>query len=94
MALVMVMTFSLLVYSFAEMRVRSAFQESYRHIWDQKNRPTKRPTIRWVFMIFEDVLLLYTLTKKSVRKTAMDIREEHRVVLKCLEPDYEKMYFL
>jgi transposase len=94
MALIMVMTLSLLVYSLAEMRVRSALQKSDRHIWDQKNRPTKRPTIRWVFMIFEDVLLLYTLTQKRTRKTAMNIREEHRIILKCLGPDYEKMYFL
>ena len=51
MALLMVMTLSLLMYSLAEMRLRAALAERERHIWDQKNKPTQRPTIRWVFMI-------------------------------------------
>jgi len=94
MALIMVMTLSLLVYSLAEMRVREALDQSNSHIWDQKNRETKRPTIRWVFTIFEDVLLLYRITPERVFKQPMNIREEHRVVLRCLGPTYEKMYFL
>lgn len=94
MALIMVMTLSLLIYSLAEMRVRQALQQSDRHIWDQKNRETNRPTIRWVFMIFEDVLLLYSKTEGQTMKHAMNIREEHRVVLKSLGSCYEKMYFL
>ena len=55
MALLMVMTLSLLMYSLAEMRIREALAESGRHIWDQKNRPTLRPTIRWILMIFEAI---------------------------------------
>ena len=55
---------------------------------------TDRPTIRWVSMIFEDVLLLYTRKGQGIEKKAMNIREEHRIVLRCLGPAYEKMYFL
>ena len=94
MALLMVMTLSLLMYSLAEMRLRAALADKERHIWDQKNKPTQRPTIRWVFMIFEDVLLLYTKRGQEIEKQAMNLREEHRVVLECLGPAYEKMYFL
>jgi transposase len=94
MALLMVMTLSLLIYSLAEMRIRAALKQKDRHIWDQKNKPTHRPTIRWVFMIFEDVLLLYSRKGQRIEKRAMNIRDEHRVVLECLGPEYEKMYFL
>jgi len=94
MALLMVMTLSLLMYSLAEMRLRAALADKERHIWDQKNKPTQRPTIRWVFMIFEDVLLLYSKSGQGIDKKAMNLREEHRVVLQCLGPAYEKMYFL
>ena len=94
MALIMVMTLSLLIYSLAEMRVREALEKSDSHIWDQKKRETKRPTIRWVFTIFEDVLLLYGITPQGVFRQSMNIREEHRVILRCLGPAYEKMYFL
>ena len=62
-------------------------------IWDQKNKKTARPTVRWVFMIFEDVLLLYKRTSQSIEKQAMNLREEHRIVLECLGLPFEKMYF-
>jgi len=94
MALLMVMTLSLLMYSLAEMRIRAALKDNKCAIWDQKNKRTDRPTVRWVFMIFEDVLLLYTRKGQSVEKQAMNIREEHRIVLRCLGPAYRKMYFL
>jgi transposase len=94
MALLMVMTLSLLMYSLAEMRIRTALAEKDRHIWDQKNKPTHRPTIRWVFMIFEDVLLLYVKGGGGIERKAMNLRDEHRIVLECLGPAYEKMYFL
>ena len=94
MALLMVMTLSLLMYSLAEMRVRTALKEKQCSIWDQKNRKTDRPTVRWVFMIFEDVLLLYTKRGKEVEKQAMNIREEHRIILECLGPQFKKIYFL
>jgi len=58
MALIMVMAFSLLVYSLAERKLRKALAASDLSIGDQKRRPTKTPTIRWVFQKFEDVLIL------------------------------------
>lgn len=94
MALIMVMTLSLLMYALAEQRVRGALVEANEHIWDQKDKPTQRPTIRWVFMIFEDVLLLYINDRGVTTRAPTNLREEHRVVLRCLGPIYEKMYFL
>lgn len=91
MALIMVMTLSLLIYSLAELKVRESLKKNDIYIWDQKNRLTQTPTIRWICMIFEDVLLLYN-TPDLVQP--MNIREEHLRVLKSLGPDYEKMYFL
>jgi len=93
MALLMVVTLSLLNYSIAEMRVRSALKENRQHIWNQKNKPTDNPTVRWVFMIFEDVLLPYTKKGQSIERQAMNIREEHRRVLECLGTAYEKNVF-
>ena len=94
MALIMIMTLSLLVYSLAEMRIRDALEDTGKHIWDQKNRPTNCPTARWVFTIFEDVLLLYTHTDEGCTVQAMNFRQEHEIILKSLGYPYEKMYFL
>jgi transposase len=94
MALIMVMTLSLLVYSVAEMKIRKVLKQKKEHIWDQKKRPTDNPTVRWVFYIFEDVLLLYTIHGAKKTAQAMNIREEHKILLRCLGKPYEKMYFL
>ena len=94
MALLMVMTLSLLMYSLAEIRIRNALKDKGLHIWNQKNKPTDNPTVRWVFMIFEDVLLLYTRKGQGTEVQAMNMEDEHRIVLRCLGPAYEKMYFL
>ena len=75
MALLMVMTLSLLMYSLAEMRIRAALKDKECSIWNQKNKKTDRPTVRWVFMIFEDVLLLYTRKGQGVEKEASCNRE-------------------
>ena len=45
-------------------------------------------------MIFEGSLLLYTKAGQGIEKQAMNIQEEHRIVLRCLGPAYEKIYFL
>ena len=65
---------SLLIYSLAEKRIRGLASNEVT-VWDQKNKPTQRPTIRWVFMIFEDVLLLY-YENKTIE--AMNIRTYQR----------------
>ena len=75
-------------------RTRSALKKKQCSICDQKNKKTYRPTARWVFMIFEDELLLNTRKGQSVEKQAMNIRQEHRIVLECLGPQFKKMYFL
>ena len=49
MALLMVMGLSLLVYSLAERKLRSALQADDQKIKDQKRKSYDRPTIRWVF---------------------------------------------
>lgn len=94
MALIMIMTLSLLVYSLAEQRIRAALKEQGAHIWDQKNKPTDNPTARWVFTIFEDVLLLYTHSDKGITVQAMNLRAEHEIVINSLGEHYRKMYFL
>ena len=95
MALIMVMTLSLLIYSLAERKIRNTLKEQNQYIWDQKKKRTNNPTARWVFMIFEDVLLLYTRKgRRIVGCQAMNLRQEHRIILRCLGPAYEKMYFL
>ncbi len=56
MALIMVMALSLLVYSLAEKKIRQMLKESGQTISNQVGKPTEKPTLRWIFQMFEGVL--------------------------------------
>jgi transposase len=57
-ALSLVMVLCLLVYRLAEHRLREQLAASGQTIPSQVNKPTDRPTMRWVFQCFEGVDLL------------------------------------
>ena len=78
MALIVVLTVWLLIYSLAEIRIHSAPSKKDRHVWDQKNKPTHHLTIRQVFTILEDVVVLYIRNAPCIEKRAMTICDEHR----------------
>jgi hypothetical protein len=52
MALGMVMALALLVYALGEWALRRGLAETGSSLPDQKSRPTRRPTLRWVFGLF------------------------------------------
>jgi len=93
MALIMVMALSLLVYSLAERKLRKALGVGDLTIGDQKRRPTKTPTIRWVFQKFEDVLILYVYESGRLKLIQCELMPDHVTVIKCLGKHIEKMYF-
>jgi transposase len=94
MALIMVMGLSLLVYALAERKIRKVMQENNLYIKNQKNKPTSKPTIRWVFQVFEGILYLVIKEGNNISKMVMNIEDDHRTILRCLGPPYEKIYFL
>jgi len=53
MALSFIMVLCLLIYRLAEFRLRSRLAETEQMIPDQVQKPTARPTMRWVFQCFE-----------------------------------------
>ena len=93
MALIMVMTLSLLVYSLAERKLRKALGAQDRTIGDQKRRPTKSPTIRWVFQKFEDVMILYVFELGRLKLVQCELTQDQITVIECLGTHVEKMYF-
>jgi len=56
-ALGMIMFLCLLVYAIAERALRMALDQNNETIPNQVNKPTKRPTMRWVFQMMECVII-------------------------------------
>lgn len=91
MALLMVMTVCLLVYAALEQRIRSTLAKNEATVPDQKGKPTKRPTARWVFELFLDVHLLF-ITAEGVQVLVMNLKDELRGLLELLGSPYAEAY--
>jgi len=88
MALLMVMTLCLLVYSALQWRIRQGLTETGQAYPDQKGNPTQRPTARWVFQGFEGIHVLHTGKQQLI----LNLEEDHRTVLSVLGSEYERLY--
>jgi transposase len=93
-SLVMIMTLSLLVYSVAQYKLRRVLEERGESVPDQKGKPTKRPTMRWVFQVFEGIHLLLEMRDDGEERIigVLNLGEVHRKILALLGNTYEKIY--
>jgi transposase len=88
MALLMVMTLCLLVYSALEWRIREGLQDSGLAFPDQKGNPTQRPTARWGFERFLGIHVLFEGQKRLV----LNMKDRHERVITVLGERYAKLY--
>lgn len=92
MALLMAMTVCLMVYAALEYRIRQTLAEHDESVPDQKGKPTRRPSAKWVFELFMDVHLLTIATEKTIRTLVLNLREELKTLLKLMGPAYVELY--
>ena len=91
-ALGLIMVLCLLVYRLAEHRLRTRLAETAQTVPDQLNRPTARPTMRWIFQCFEGIELLHIHSASGVQSLVLRLQPMHRLVLALLGPTYENIY--
>src|SRR5260370_1555377 len=91
-ALGLIMVLCLLVYRLAEHRLRTRLAETEQTIPDQLNRPTARPTMRWVFQCFEGIELLHIRSASGTQSLVLRLQPMHCLVLALLGPPFEKFY--
>jgi len=91
-ALGLIMVLCLLVYRLAEHRLRTRLAETEQFLPDQLNRPTARPTMRWVFQCFEGIELLHIHSALGMKSLVLRLQPMHRLVLALLGPPYENIY--
>jgi len=91
-ALLMVMTLSLFVYSIAQRRLRANLQAQNQTLPNQIDQPTKRPTLRWVFQLFEGIHLI-TIINNAGTKTIIDrLSDLRQKILRLLGPSVCRIY--
>lgn len=93
MALLMIMGLSLLIYSLAERKLRQALQEMNLSIPSQTRKPTQRPTMRWVFLLFEGLdILLVKQNDEIVLRQLLNLRPAQEQVIELLGSHVQKCY--
>jgi transposase len=95
MALIMIMTLSLLIYALAERHLRQVLAENNQTILDQKGKPTQFPTMRWVFQLFEglDVFTIWQNDQMLMRQL-LNLRPIHTQILRLFGKPVQNCYFL
>lgn len=92
-ALSLIMVLALLVYRLAEHRLREQLQATGQTIPNQVNKPTARPTMRWVFQCFEGIELLQIRTGTTTQSVVLRLQPLHQKILSLLGPAYQQFYF-
>lgn len=89
-AIAMVMGLCLLVYALGERTLRRALEKSGASIRHQTGKPTQKPTLRWVFQLFQAVHLLSGDGAEQVS----NLTEERRSILGILGQRCQSYYLL
>jgi hypothetical protein len=66
--------------------------ETEQTLPDQRNVPTTRPTMRWIFQCFEGIELLHIHSALGTPSLVLRVQPVHRLVLALLGPPYENIY--
>lgn len=93
-ALLTLMTISLLVYSLLQRKLRKALETRDETVPNQVNKPTKRPTMNWVNQCFEGIDLICHKGAHGVRYVFVRLSEFALKVLSLLGPQYVARYSL
>ena len=89
MALLMIMTLSLLIYATLEHKIRTALHENDETFPNQLGKPIKKPTARWVFQCFSGI---HVLIINKVHNLIMNLKEIHYKLLRLLGKQFELIY--
>lgn len=92
-ALSMVMCLCLLVYSMTQRKLRKVIEEQNETVIDQLGKPTKRPTMRWIYQLFQGIHVVYMRIENVIKTQVTNIKDYHKHILNLLGHQYEKIYY-
>jgi transposase len=89
--MVIIMGLALLEYAIAERKLRTALEKMDETLPDQKGKPTRTPTIRRIFQIFEGITILYDKHGRE-QLEVMNLGEATKKILSLFGVEYEQIY--
>jgi transposase len=92
-ALSFIMVLCLFVYRLAEQLLRRQLTASSQTVPNQVNKPTDRPTMRWIFQCFEGIDLLHIRIESRWKIQILGLQPLHQRILRLLGPAFCQIYF-
>lgn len=92
MALLMIMTLSLLVYSITQKHLRKQLIEKNETLPNQIDAPIKNPTMRWIFQLMEGVDVIYIRINDVIHKKIMGITKLRLKIISFFFDPVQKIY--
>lgn len=81
-ALMMVMALCLMVYGVSEYDLQQSLQEKGETILNQVNKPTDKPSLRWVYFLFRVVNELTVMTGDHIQRLVVNVNSVLRKIIK------------
>lgn len=91
-ALMVVMTLCLMVYSFAQQHLRKALVEANETIPDQLKNPTMKPTMAWVFRLFQGIQVWLVPHDGIINELVVNLTALTRRIIGYFGPVAEEIY--
>jgi len=91
-SLSMIMVLCLLIYAYAEWKLREKLKETGHSVPNQLKKPTKKPTMRWVFYNFMRVTQIIVTDGKRVLSQVVKLNNTQDLILRLLGQDCQKYY--
>lgn len=92
MALLMIMTLALLVYSVAQRHVRNQLAEQNKTLPNQINLPVNNPTMRWIFQMMEGIDVVYVRINDEVQRQIMGLTQITEKIIRLFGPPIRSIY--
>ncbi len=92
MALSMVMVLCLLIYTLAQYKIRKVLEKEALGIPNQLKKPSKRPTMRWIFMLMSGIHVMYLKDQQGVKRYVLNLNDTQIRIIKLLGPQTMTYY--
>ena len=92
MAMLTIMTLSLLVYSIAQRRLRKKLETENKALPNQIKQLTQKPTLRWVFQLLEGIHVVYIKTEEAESKVFTGIDDLKKQIIRLLPQSAQEIY--
>ena len=88
----MIMTLCLLVYNYAQYRVRKVLADEKTTVPNQVGKPIRNPTPRWLFQCMEGVAVVNVSVGGQMNSVVANINALRREIIRLFGPVSEKIY--